>query len=635
MSLAPFMESDKELLLSHFTLENLQEAIYWINSSGKIVRVNDMACMMSGYSKEELIHMSILELNHTPELADFAAYWKKLKKETKLVYESKHRHKTGHEYEVEISGNFIQYRGEEYSCSIVRDVRKKKMDEQLLRLISEATSGLTEQDFMIELCKNVTKILGLRYSFVAECTDASKTKFRTISFVERDCALENIEYDVEGSPCSEMLKGESFFMPTGVQEKYFEAQGIEAYVGVPIISPSTGELLGHLAATDTRPVTAEVNQTATLKIFATRIATELERMRAQAELKVKNEELAIRLKEIEALKNQLQAENKYLQEEIKLNSNFDNIISKSQVFHKVLQLIEQVAPTDSTVLILGESGTGKELVARAIHNISNRSKRTLVKVNCAALPASLVESELFGHEKGAFTGALERKIGRFELADGGTIFLDEIGELPVELQAKLLRVLQEGEFERLGNPKTMRVNVRVIAATNRNLQLAIEKKEFREDLYYRLNVFPISCPPLRERKEDIPLLVMHFLRKFERKTGKKVSSVQAKVINALNCYDWPGNIRELENLIERAMILVSGDTLDFGDWVPKPVEKWNNDGVKTSQQKLQDVEKNHIIETLKKVNWKVSGEKGAAKILGLNPTTLEAKMKKLGIKRQT
>ena len=635
MSLAPFMESDKELLLSHFTLENLQEAIYWINSSGKIVRVNDMACMMSGYSKEELIHMSILELNHTPELADFAAYWKKLKKETKLVYESKHRHKTGHEYEVEISGNFIQYRGEEYSCSIVRDVRKKKMDEQLLRLISEATSGLTEQDFMIELCKNVTKILGLRYSFVAECTDASKTKFRTISFVERDCALENIEYDVEGSPCSEMLKGESFFMPSGVQEKYFEAQGIEAYVGVPIISPSTGELLGHLAATDTRPVTAEVNQTATLKIFATRIATELERMRAQAELKVKNEELAIRLKEIEALKNQLQAENKYLQEEIKLNSNFDNIISKSQVFHKVLQLIEQVAPTDSTVLILGESGTGKELVARAIHNISNRSKRTLVKVNCAALPASLVESELFGHEKGAFTGALERKIGRFELADGGTIFLDEIGELPVELQAKLLRVLQEGEFERLGNPKTMRVNVRVIAATNRNLQLAIEKKEFREDLYYRLNVFPISCPPLRERKEDIPLLVMHFLRKFERKTGKKVSSVQAKVINALNCYDWPGNIRELENLIERAMILVSGDTLDFGDWVPKPVEKWNNDGVKTSQQKLQDVEKNHIIETLKKVNWKVSGEKGAAKILGLNPTTLEAKMKKLGIKRQT
>ena len=219
----------------------------------------------------------------------------------------------------------------------------------------------------------------------------------------------------------------------------------------------------------------------------------------------------------------LKAENKYLQEEIKLNYNFEEIVSKSSLFHKVLQQIERVASTDATVLILGESGTGKELLARAVHNISNRSKRPLVKVNCATLPANLIESELFGHEKGAFTGAMDRKIGRFELADGGTIFLDELGELPIDLQAKLLRVLQEGEFERLGNAKTMKVNVRVIAATNRNLQMAIEKKEFREDLFYRLNVFPITCPPLRDRKEDIPLLVKHFLQKYEGKMGKKIT----------------------------------------------------------------------------------------------------------------
>lgn len=240
---------------------------------------------------------------------------------------------------------------------------------------------------------------------------------------------------------------------------------------------------------------------------------------------------------------------------------------------------------------------------------------------------------MFGHEKGAFTGALERKIGRFELADSGTIFLDEIGELPVELQAKLLRVLQEGEFERLGNPRTMKVNVRVIAATNRNLQMAIEKKEFREDLFYRLNVFPVTCPPLRNRKEDIPLLVKHFCLKHEGKIGKKIISIEPAVIDALVAYDWPGNIRELENIIERAMILSRGGVLEYGEWIP--TEKMNGvDAVKTvSSAKLEDIERNHIIETLKKTGWKVSGEKGAAKILGLNATTLEARMKKLGIKR--
>jgi formate hydrogenlyase transcriptional activator len=330
----------------------------------------------------------------------------------------------------------------------------------------------------------------------------------------------------------------------------------------------------------------------------------------------------------------LKAQNKYLQDEIKLNHNFEEIISKSKNFHKILQQIEQVASTDATVLITGESGTGKELIARAVHNISNRNRRPLIKVNCATLPANLIESELFGHERGAFTGAMEKKIGRFELADGGTIFLDEIGELPVELQAKLLRVLQEGEFERLGNPRTMKVDVRVIAATNRNLQQAIQNKEFREDLFYRLNVFPIVTPSLRERKEDVPLLIKHFIRKYESKMGKKINDVDPQVINALMEYDWPGNIRELENLIERALILTSGNIIEFGDWIP--MSKMSNDRklVKEEMKRLEDVEREHILNILEQTNWKVSGERGAAKILGLNPTTLEARMKKMGIVRE-
>ena len=802
MTKSSLTDSERQLKLSHFTMENLQEAIFWVGSSGDIFQVNEMACTMSGYSKEELISMHVTEINPTTIVSDFEKFWQRLKKEKTITFEAQHKHKTGYLYDVEISGNYIEFDSQEFSCSIVRDVRKKKMEEQLLRAVSEATSGLTGQDFLVELSKNVVKNLGLRYSFIVECTDETKTRFRTIAFVQGETVLDNIEYDVAGSACEQMLEGKPYFLPACVEDKFPAAMGIQTYIGSPIISPTTGLLLGHIAATDIVPITEEKNQTAILKIFAARVAAELERMKAQNELEKKNEELdkrlneielynstiknlhtqifwinkngefirvneavsresgysldelmkmtvfdlnfaltekewtrkwnetkelkqeiletqhrdkegnlypvevtnnfiehdgvgyfcssvrdirkrrmeeellrtisertasvtgedyfreltkfvtstldvrfsmvvecsdgnntklrmlsyvdrkeilenieydtkgtpceivmqgkdffcakdleksfprekgiqawvavpiyspstgqvigniaafhdmpmakeqnqtailkifaaragaeierieaqkkleeanvelAKRLKEIETLKNQLQAENTYLQEEIKLNNNFEEIVSKSKVFHRVLQQIEQVASTDATVLILGESGTGKELVARAIHNISNRSKRALVKVNCATLPANLIESELFGHEKGAFTGALERKMGRFELADGGTIFLDEIGELPVELQSKLLRVLQEGEFERLGNPKTMKVNVRVIAATNRHLQTAIEKKEFREDLYYRLNVFPIHCPPLRERKEDIPLLVKHFLRKYEGK----------------------------------------------------------------------------------------------------------------------
>ena len=351
----------------------------------------------------------------------------------------------------------------------------------------------------------------------------------------------------------------------------------------------------------------------------------------------RTDELKSALEEVEILKNRLQAENIYLQQEIKLAHNFEEIVSQSQTFGKVLKKVEQVASTDATVLILGETGTGKELLARAVHSISARKNRPLVKVNCAALPANLIESELFGHEKGSFTGAFARRIGRFELADGGTVFLDEIAELPLELQSKLLRVLQEGEIERLGSASTIKVDVRVIAATNRDLEEARAKGAFREDLYYRLNVFPIMCPPLRERGDDIPLLVKHFIGKYSSKIGKNIETIPNNIMEALQAYSWPGNVRELENIVERAVILSRGTQLEPGDWLPKTTISASADASSsgaTPIPTLEDKEREHITEVLELTGWRVRGEKGAAEVLGMKPTTLEARMKKLNIQRQ-
>jgi PAS domain S-box-containing protein len=354
-----------------------------------------------------------------------------------------------------------------------------------------------------------------------------------------------------------------------------------------------------------------------------------QRKEAERALKESNAGLQKALEEVEQLKSRLENENTYLQEEIKLSNNFEEIISKSKKFKKVLLQVEQVASTDATVLIMGESGTGKELIARAVHNLSDRKNRPLVKVNCAALPANLIESELFGHERGAFTGALTKRVGRFELADGGTIFLDEIGEIPIELQSKLLRVLQEGEFERLGSSQTFSVDVRVVAATNRSLTEEIEKGTFREDLYYRLNVFPINIPPLRERQEDIPLLVNHFLLKFESRFGKKGTIITKKVMDDLMNYQWTGNLRELENVIERAIIISKGSMLNLGGSLPITFSASKKQKITT----LEENERAHILKALEFTTWRVSGEKGAAKLLGMNRTTLEARMKKLGIER--
>jgi PAS domain S-box-containing protein len=323
--------------------------------------------------------------------------------------------------------------------------------------------------------------------------------------------------------------------------------------------------------------------------------------------------------EIERLKDRLQAERDYLTAEIRVG----DVVGQSPAIARLLRQVEQVAPADSSVLIQGETGTGKELVAQAIHRLSRRHGHLMVKVNCAALPSGLVESELFGREKGAFTGALTRQVGRFEVADGSTIFLDEVGELSLEVQAKLLRVLEAGEFERLGSPRTIRVNVRLIAATNRDLAEEIRKGRFREDLYYRLRVFPISVPPLRERAEDIPLLVWRFLEDFSSRMGKKITQVPRKTMEALQRHPWPGNVRELRNVIEHGAIVTTGNTLR--------VPLLDEAAPAATAETLADVEREHVLRVLGRTGWHIKGPRGAAAVLGLKPATLYSRMKKLGI----
>jgi len=352
---------------------------------------------------------------------------------------------------------------------------------------------------------------------------------------------------------------------------------------------------------------------------------------------------------------QLLLQSEYLQDEIRSYHNFDEIIGRSAVLAKVLEAVELVAPTDATVLVRGETGTGKEMIARAIHARSARSERPLIKVNCAALPAGVLESELFGHEKGSFTGAVEARVGRFEIADGGTIFLDEIGELPLEAQTKLLRILQEREFERVGGSRTRKVDVRVIAATNRDLRRESEGGAFREDLFYRLNVFPITMPSLRERPEDIPLLVHWFVQRHAKKIGRTVERVSAQTMRRLTAYSWPGNVRELENVIERALILACGPELEVeasilseearppaasasasGPTLRVPSRvKVESSGAPSSSGSLEDVEREHILEVLRQTGRRIDGANGAARVLELNPSTLRSRIKKLGIRRSS
>ncbi|MBV9770414.1 MAG: sigma 54-interacting transcriptional regulator [Bryobacterales bacterium] len=422
----------------------------------------------------------------------------------------------------------------------------------------------------------------------------------------------------EDSPISTVFEsGEPAmaFFENGSQANAFAINtGIKAYCHLPLTTRN--RKLGVLALARTQPTPFDKEDLALLTLIANQVAIAVEN--------------AIAFRQIAELKDRLAQEKVYLEDEIRSEMNFDEIVGRSAALKGVLQQLEIVAPTDSSVLIFGETGTGKELIARALHDLSSRAKSAFVKLNCAAIPTGLLESELFGHERGAFTGAVAQRIGRFELANHGTVFLDEIAEITLELQPKLLRVLQEREFERLGSSRTMRTDARLIAATNRDLTAMVSENRFRADLFYRLNVFPLYIPPLRERTEDIPLLVRHFVQQFARRMNRVVDTIPSEAMSALVRYHWPGNIRELQNVIERAVIVSTGPFLKvpLQDLQAPPAA-----GVLRKVETLEEVERRHILEALDTTNWVIAGAKGAAAMLGLKRSTLQARMEKLGIRR--
>jgi formate hydrogenlyase transcriptional activator len=389
----------------------------------------------------------------------------------------------------------------------------------------------------------------------------------------------------------------------------FQREGLQSFCCVPLLS--RGHALGTLNVGSRQPGRFSGDDLGFITQVAGQVAIALDN--------------AVSYKRIEELNARLAEEKVYLEDEIRTDNRFEEIVGQSRTLKATLKQLETVAPTDSTVLIYGETGTGKELLARAIHDLSARKHGTFVKLNCAAIPTGLLESELFGHEKGAFTGAIAQRIGRFELASRGTIFLDEVGEIPIELQSKLLRVLQEREFERLGSSRTIRTDARLVAATNRDLAQLVEKREFRADLYYRLNVFPMTAPPLRDRREDIPLLVRYFVQQYARRMNRRITSIPTEAINALSRYHWPGNIRELQNFIERAVILSTGSTLQV------PVRELKRSPAAAGVVTLEAAEREAIQRALGEAGGKVGGPAGAAAKLGMKRTTLQAKMRKLGI----
>ncbi len=430
---------------------------------------------------------------------------------------------------------------------------------------------------------------------------------------------EGLWIPVEGTPHGRALtSGQPLFVTLQDIEQFdltprIRAEGLKSGCFLPLISH--GRPLGTLVVASLQAET-----------FPQKDADLLQHVANQIAIAVEN---ALSYRQVVDRANKLSEEKLYLQDEIRTEYNFEEIIGESPALKKVLEQIQTVAPTDSTILILGETGTGKELIARAIHNLSTRRERTLVKVNCAAIPTGLLESELFGHEKGAFTGAIAQRVGRFELAHRGTIFLDEVGDIAIELQPKLLRVLQEQEFERLGSARTIRVDVRLVAATNADLAQKVAQNQFRSDLYYRLNVFPVTVPPLRERREDIPLLVRYFAQKYARRMKRQIDTVPARAMTALTEYHWPGNVRELENFIERAVILSPGADLHVPLSELKPLTGNSTNGAKT----LEGIEREHILKILRQTNWIVGGRSGAATQLGMRRSTLQSRMKKLGIAR--
>jgi formate hydrogenlyase transcriptional activator len=518
------------------------------------------------------------------------------------------------------------------------ELRSKNDQLQLLLdVTNQVVSNLELRDLLRAISQDVRRVMQCDYASLS-LPDAENKQLRlyAVDFPEGKGFLqEDLVYSIEGSPSGTAFRTmkpltlESPF--TGWLDypivQIAVREGLKSFCFLPLINRNRAIgvlVLGRLR--DDAFSQADIS-------FLTQTAN-------QIALAVEN---ALDYREILELKEQLSKEKLYLEDEIRTEMNFAQVIGSSASLRKVLKRVETVAPTDSTVLIYGETGTGKELIARAIHDLSPRQSKPFVKLNCAAIPTGLLESELFGHEKGAFTGAIAQRIGRFEVADGGTIFLDEIGEIPLELQTKLLRVLQEREFERLGSSRTLRTDARLIAATNRDLEAMVAEQKFRSDLFFRLNVFPVHVPPLRERQGDIPLLVRHFAQQFSRRMNKEIETIPSAAMDALSRYHWPGNVRELQNVIERAVIISTGPALSVdvadlkfpktGPPGEKPMSPKPGNGA--LQSVLEETERQQILKALKESDWVVAGPQGAAALLGMNRSTLQVRMRKLGISRGT
>ena len=591
------------LRLSHFTIEHAPDAILWVDSTGTIRRVNDAMCRMLGFGRSEFVGEKVFTFQLNEDEDAWQRRFEIIKAQKLLVLERQQPTKNGRILTVEVYANFMEFEGEEYICSFLRDITERKQIEEDLQESQRALFTLINTlPGAVYRCRPDDSLTA---EFLTEWSQ-SITGYPPEYFIRnRKLSLADIIHPEDREAALQYIRETlANHAPGRFVYRIIMANGAIKWI--------TNRFRGIYDENDDAILAIE----GYFNDMTDRVMME--------------NALKDALKEVERLKDQLEEENIYLRQEIKLTHNFEEILSQDAGFKAALSHVEQAAPTDATILILGETGTGKELIARAIHNLSPRKNRPLVKVNCAALPANLIESELFGHEKGSFTGAIAQKIGRFELAHNGTIFLDEIGELPLDLQVKLLRVLQEGEFDRLGSAETIRVDVRVIAATNRDLGKEVREGAFREDLFYRLNVFPVHVPPLRDRKDDIPILVEHFLRRYCKKTGRVIDVIPQKTMDTLQEYHWPGNVRELENIIERAVILSRGKRLELGDWFAAEPDIPASDAEIAT---LEELERNHILHVLKLTRWRVSGPKGAAKLLDINPQTLVSRMKKLGIER--
>ena len=531
------------------------------------------------------------------------------------------------------------------------DITERKKAEEALRMSEQRKCSLL--DINNAIINNLTQeaLFASTYEAIRRVVSFDQAAFllhqpekKTLKLLSMDSDTESEffrlekEYDLQEASVSArvldrqqtVVRGDLAKEQESAGDQQLVAEGIQSYCVVPLVA--MGNSIGTFTVWSESKNRYSEADAELLQEVANQVALAIANMKSY--------------EEIAALKARLEKENAYLQEEIRNVHNFEEIVGNSPMLLELLRRVDQVAPADSSVLIYGETGTGKELIARAIHDRSARKNRPLVKVNCSAISAGLVESELFGHVKGAFTGAIERRIGRFELADGGTIFLDEVGELPLESQVKLLRVLQEREFEPVGSNRSVRVDVRIIAATNRNLQESISAGSFRPDLYYRLSVFPLEVPPLRERRSDIPQLAKFFLSRYSRNLGKRMDGISAAATEKLKSYSWPGNVRELQNVIERALILCQGPILELGsdlinvspsealrDAAPTAAEGAQYAGPSSSIKTLEEVERAHISAVLEQTRGVVEGANGAAKTLGMHPNTLRHRMEKLGIKR--